>query len=185
MIVGNGGITNKIIIMKKTIIVPIVFFILLSITSCENNDDEQLINFTLTFIRNSDATSLFNMEYENGDNVGSDNFAKYQQAFWSLEPNQSATESFNIKANRALVLKDFSSNSSTGTITVNTGLINDGDTLSWLQGSSSVSFGGNGNGCGTLTYQGPTNDVQDTSPEYLAQCQILQDFGVTDCPYCN
>lgn len=185
--------------MKKIAYLIFLSVVILCLSACED-DDEQLINFTLTFIRNSDDVSLFNMEYENGDNIGSDNFAKYQQSFWNLDPNQSATESFSIIANRALVLKDFSTNSGTGTITVNTGQINDGDTLSWLQGSNSVSFGGTGSACGNLTYEGPTTDAQvsawcqnaqilqcidDTSPEYLAQCQILQDFGVTDCPYCN
>lgn len=108
------------------------------LTNCEKMEVEEFINFTLTFIRNNDSDSLFTMKYENGDDIEGENFIKYQKSFWNLKPNESATETFTIRKNRALIIKDLSSMKS-----VNTGFINDGDVLSWKQGSSSVIRGGN------------------------------------------
>lgn len=126
-----------------------LIFISILITSLFNSctkEEQNIINFAFTFINDSSDGSLITIEYDNGEEIDGA-FQKCSQLFWPLGPNESATANFSIKENSSLEIEDIGLGS-IGFVRVNTGIINDGDTVSWKTGDSAVQINGNGNGSG-------------------------------------
>jgi hypothetical protein len=77
-------------------------------------------------------------------------------------------------------------------------IVNEPDEFIFTDPSNGGGDDDGGSDCGNLTYNGPTEGqaaqwcanaqilqcIDDTSPEYNYQCQVIEDYGV-NCPYCD